>query len=150
MSSREKFEAWWVKGNNGCQPRSGWEELRTADGYNDEFIDMQYEGFKAAEAIFQQQLAAVVAENAGLKRFCKNAAFDADYEAELCMEQGGFTDALDEIETPATDAFLAEVRAQGVDALNIQFKKCSGILYADSVIETAIEFAAQLRQGAAL
>lgn len=56
MTSREKFEAWWVKGNDGCQPRSGWEKLRTDDGYNDEFIDFQYEGFKAAEEIFQQQL----------------------------------------------------------------------------------------------
>ena len=56
MTSREKFEAWWVKGNDGCQPRSGWEKLRTDDGYNDEFIDFQYEGFKAAEEVFQQQL----------------------------------------------------------------------------------------------
>lgn len=66
----------------------------------------------------EQQLAAVVAENAGLKEFCKNAAFDADYEAELGMERGGFTDALNDIQTPATDAFLAEVRAQGVESLS--------------------------------
>ena len=44
-----------------------------------------------------QQLAG---ENAALKKFCKNAAFDADYEAELGMERGGFTDALNNIETP--------------------------------------------------
>lgn len=54
---------------------------------------------------------ALAAENAGLKKFCKDAAFDADYEAELGMERGGFTDALNDIKTPATDAFLAEVRA---------------------------------------
>lgn len=59
---------------------------------------------------------ALAAENAELKKFCKDAAFDADYEAELGMERGGFSDALNEIKTPATDAFLAEVRAQGVDA----------------------------------
>ncbi|MCE3757510.1 hypothetical protein LXO19_07715 [Escherichia coli] len=58
---------------------------------------------------------ALAAENAGLKKFCKDAAFDADYEAELGMERGGFSDALNEIKTPATDAFLAEVRAQGVE-----------------------------------
>ncbi|HEC5135191.1 TPA: hypothetical protein R3U70_004157, partial [Escherichia coli] len=34
---------------------------------------------------------------------------------ELGMERGGFSDALNEIKTPATDAFLAEVRAQGVE-----------------------------------
>lgn len=58
---------------------------------------------------------ALAAENAKLKKFCKDAAFDADYEAELGMERGGFSDALNEIKTPATDAFLAEVRAQGVE-----------------------------------
>ncbi|EJK8587228.1 hypothetical protein ACUQZ3_004796 [Enterobacter hormaechei] len=50
-------------------------------------------------------------------------------------------------ETPATDAFLAEVRAQGVEMLNTQFKKCTGMLYADSVVSTAEHFADQLRKG---
>ncbi|MEA0177968.1 DUF551 domain-containing protein [Escherichia coli] len=36
---------------------------------------------------------ALAAENAKLKKFCKDAAFDADYEAELGMERGGFSDA---------------------------------------------------------
>ncbi|EAT4504395.1 hypothetical protein VBZ34_001693 [Salmonella enterica] len=65
---------------------------------------------KFAEA--EAKCAALAAENAKLKKFCKDAAFDADYEAELGMERGGFSDALNEIKTPATDAFLAEVRAQ--------------------------------------
>ncbi|HFI8035541.1 TPA: hypothetical protein ACGSF7_004363 [Escherichia coli] len=68
---------------------------------------------KFAEA--EAKCAALAAENAALKKFCKDAAFDADYEAELGMERGGFSDALNEIKTPATDAFLAEVRAQGVE-----------------------------------
>lgn len=55
---------------------------------------------------------ALAAENAGMKKFCKDAAFDADYEAELGMERGGFSDALNEIKTTATDAFLAEIRAE--------------------------------------
>lgn len=61
----------------------------------------------------EAKCAALAAENAGMKKFCKDAAFDADYEAELGMERGGFSDALNEIKTPATDAFLAEVRARG-------------------------------------
>lgn len=65
--------------------------------------------------VVETTFAALAAENAGLKKFCKDAAFDADYEAELGMERGGFTDALNDIKTPATDAFLSEVRAQGVD-----------------------------------
>lgn len=63
----------------------------------------------------EAKCAALAAENAGMKKFCKDDAFDADYEAELGMERGGFSDALNEIKTPATDAFLAEVRAQGVE-----------------------------------
>nr|EEU0021308.1 hypothetical protein [Escherichia coli] len=55
---------------------------------------------------------ALAAESAGMKKFCKDAAFDADYEAELGMERGGFSDALNEIKTPATDAFLAEGRTE--------------------------------------
>ncbi|ECZ0011309.1 hypothetical protein F7754_09265 [Salmonella enterica subsp. enterica] len=63
-------------------------------------------------AELEAKCAALAAENAGLKKFCKDAAFDADYEAELGMERGGFSDALNEIKTPATDAFLAEIRAE--------------------------------------
>ncbi|EEI9212038.1 DUF4752 domain-containing protein [Salmonella enterica] len=60
----------------------------------------------------EAKCAALAAESAGMKKFCKDAAFDADYEAELGMERGGFSDALNEIKTPATDAFLAEIRAE--------------------------------------
>ena len=84
-------------------------------------LDVQYvraeesqREFRSADITMQNleaKCAALAAENAGLKKFCKDAAFDADYEAELGMERGGFTDALNDIKTPATDAFLAEVRA---------------------------------------
>lgn len=75
--------------------------------------------FRAADATIenlQMQLEKLAAENAGLKKFCKDAAFDADYEAQLGMERGGFTDALNNIKTPATDAYLAEVRAHDLNA----------------------------------
>ncbi len=64
----------------------------------------------------EAKCAALAAESSGMKKFCKDAAFDADYEAELGMERGGFSDALNEIKTPATDAFMAEVRAQCLNA----------------------------------
>lgn len=67
---------------------------------------------KFAEA--EAKCAALAAENAGLKKFCKDAAFDADYEAELGMERGGFSDALNEIKTTATDAFLAEIERKAI------------------------------------
>ncbi|HDQ2605630.1 MULTISPECIES: hypothetical protein [Citrobacter] len=64
----------------------------------------------------QMQLEKMAAENAGLKKFCKDAAFDADYEAELGMERGGFTDGLSLVKTQSTDAFLAKVRAHDLNA----------------------------------
>ncbi len=57
----------------------------------------------------------LAAENVALKKFCKNAAFDADYEADLGMERGGFTDAINDIKTPATDRIVAGIKADGVE-----------------------------------
>lgn len=91
---------------------------------------------------------ALAAENAGLKKFCKDAAFDADYEAELGMERGGFSDALNEIKTPATDAFLAEVRAQGVDtAIEHLHKKFKGTVLVGVPVMALEYLAAELRKG---
>ncbi|GCH62093.1 DUF551 domain-containing protein [Escherichia coli] len=47
----------------------------------------------AAVKLAHEKFSALAAENAKLKKFCKDAAFDADYEAELGMERGGFSDA---------------------------------------------------------
>lgn len=92
-------------------------------------------------AALQQKLDAVLAENVSLKKFCKNAAFDADYEAEIGMERGGFTDALNDIKTPDTDAIINEVRA---DAVQEAAEKLYGQGY---VFEILTRFAAQLRAG---
>lgn len=110
-----------------------------------------------------QQLAA---ENVALKTFCKNAAFDADYEAELGMEMGGFTDALNDIETPATDRIVAGIKA---DAITASLDACSDYLETDCVMDrldisyeeaekrtsgamefhdSIVAFAQQLREGA--
>lgn len=77
-------------------------ELKLSDSLQREDI------LKEKIAALEARCAALAAENAGLKKFCKDAAFDADYEAELGMERGGFTDALNEIKTPATDAYMSE------------------------------------------
>ncbi|EAT9131610.1 hypothetical protein FCP47_14560 [Salmonella enterica] len=109
---------------------------------------------KFAEA--EAKCAALAAENAKLKKFCKDAAFDTDYEAELGMERGGFSDALNEIKTPATDAFLAEVRAQGVERYAAQLKSEAELAdeagwdgaakFLISESEKVLAFAAQIRQ----
>ncbi|EPM8445610.1 hypothetical protein ACTR42_004653 [Citrobacter freundii] len=55
--------------------------------------------------------------------------------------------AIEAIKTPATDAFLAEVRAQGVEMFADSLKVVGGHEHPYSVV--ANEFAAQLRKGGA-
>lgn len=88
---------------------------------------------------------ALAAESAGLKKFCEDAAFDADYESELLGERGGFVDGLSLVKTPATDTFLDEVRAQGVEMFSEKFG--GGTPLSNMVKEVAADFAAKLRKG---
>lgn len=98
----------------------------------------------------------LAAENVRMKKFCKDAAFDADYEAELGMERGGFTDALNDIKTSATDAYLAGIKADGVEEFIGRLQQCvdDGDFVGDEVavivgaIDCGKEFCEQLREGA--
>ncbi|HGF4512203.1 TPA: hypothetical protein ACF36V_002530 [Escherichia coli] len=108
----------------------------------------------AAVKLAHEKFSALAAENAKLKKFCKDAAFDADYEAELGMERGGFSDALNEIKTPANDSFLAEVRAQGLEMFAQKCNSKSEQSLASDIRdnwkllgEHATDFAAELRKG---
>ncbi|HBM9261007.1 TPA: hypothetical protein L0X66_005454, partial [Citrobacter freundii] len=105
----------------------------------------------------------LAAENAGLKKFCEDAAFDADYESELLGELGGFVDGLSLVKTPATNAFLAEMRARELDSLagvaetmlvKLSNQSCSSDMHEvvgwKMVLQQAANRAAQLRKGAAL
>ncbi|HGK4215585.1 TPA: hypothetical protein ACJ2PZ_001826 [Klebsiella pneumoniae] len=96
-----------------------------------------------------QQLAA---ENVALKKFCKNAAFDADYEAELGMERGGFTDALNNIETPDTNRIVAGIKADGVGEFAAKLRIPGDDQFFDALAKgvalAADDFAKQLREGA--
>ena len=118
----------------------------------------------------EQQLASVVAENAGLKSaFDKPQAYLSWHAIPPTWEDplpcGEYLDVHDEaghknsdgtdcwpvfanpeIKTPATDAYLAEVRAQGVEMFG-QHHNFSEKLF---IQKEAKKFAAQLRQGAAL
>lgn len=93
---------------------------------------------------------ALAAENAGLKaakEIIRHLNANRE-EANFCgIDDCYIDDAVAAMITPETDAFLAEVLAQGVEMLNTQFKKCTGMLHADSVVSTAEHFAAQLRKG---
>ncbi|EAP9713569.1 hypothetical protein ILU99_002466 [Salmonella enterica] len=95
-------------------------------------------------AELEAKCAAIVAENAELK----SALNDILQPDAAVLERNHRDRALDAMETPATDDFLAEVRAQGVEMLSEKFG--GGTLISDMVKEVAKDFAAQLRKGAAL
>ncbi|MDU2018911.1 MAG: hypothetical protein E6736_01445 [Leclercia adecarboxylata] len=126
----------------------------------------KWEVWQAATSALEAKCAALAAENAELKgAFCKPDAwlswhsipptfYEPDRGGEYLQvhEKAGEKndDGSDswpvyskpEIETPATDAFLAEVRAQGVEMLLSYLPPCY-VARADIV-----KFAAQLRQDA--
>ncbi|HGW8422951.1 TPA: hypothetical protein ACNROG_000949 [Citrobacter koseri] len=97
-----------------------------------------------AVLLAKSKFEALAAENAAMK-----SAIDSTigWQQSTDAENVESVRMLIDLKTPATSAFLAEVRAQGVEMLNTQFKKCTGVLCADSVVSTAEHFATQLRKG---
>ncbi|EHT0413011.1 hypothetical protein KW339_003056 [Salmonella enterica] len=102
---------------------------------------------------------ALAAENAGLK----SALNDILQPDAAVLERNHRVRALDAMETPATDVFLAEVRASELDSLAgvaetmlIKFsnQQCSSDMHEvvgwKMVLQQAANRAAQLRKGAAL
>ena len=117
---KQKFIEWFTKNNNGCSPA-----MEDDRSFVREKTQHMFEAYQAGVAEGEARCAALAAENAGLKnmqawavadvfkagakRFesTKAAGFDTDdclHDAVLVM--------LSELKTPATEAFLAEVRAQ--------------------------------------
>ncbi|EAA8568739.1 hypothetical protein XR22_00090 [Salmonella enterica] len=96
-------------------------------------------------AELEEKFMALAAENAGLK-----AAIDSTIGWQQSTDPVNVESVrmLVDIETPATDAFLAEVRAQGVEMFSEKFG--GGTQLSDMVKEVAKDFAAQLRKGASL
>lgn len=119
----------------------------------------------------RQQLAAVVAENAGLKTYrpqphgaAMMEALDAFFEHEDVPEQGMMASfeilCCKRPPTPATDAAIANIQAQGVEMYAVTLDRGAddaerdgfedGMKFLRAEAESVREFAAQLRQGAEL
>ncbi|EHK1931439.1 hypothetical protein LL845_001440 [Salmonella enterica] len=110
----------------------------------------------ATIAALEARYAALAAENAGLK-----AAIDSTIGWQQSTDPVNVESVrmLVDIETPATDAFLAEVRAQGVERYAAQLKSEAELAdetgwdgaakFLISESEKVLAFAAQLRQEAA-
>ncbi|EOY5567877.1 hypothetical protein ACP7HG_001585 [Klebsiella pneumoniae] len=116
---------------------------------------VDYEDYAALEA----RCAALAAENAGLKSAIEKHA-DSYIMCGYCRtERDGKNDDVCEVldSTPATDAFLAELRAQGVEQLaSLAGNECqryksvndrSGARKWKSIVILCTDFAYQLRKG---
>lgn len=113
MSSREQFEAWWeVNYHNGNPPRFGWAAWRDGDGYkiddDESELDGMWNAWQAATSAIEDKCAALAAEK---EKFAVECAATKIAIAYLKSGRHDFT-----LNTPATEAFLSEVRAQGVDS----------------------------------
>lgn len=89
---KEKFIEWFTKNNNGCSPA-----MEDDRGFVHEKAQHMFEAYLAGVAEGEARSAALAAEVYDLKH-------PGTYLPSKC-------------ETPALDAFLAEVRAQGVEML---------------------------------
>lgn len=99
-------------------------------------------------AELESRYSELAAELRAVEEIHNETVFITDEHYEQCPpEVQKIIKSLAVMQVPAYQAFLAEVRAQGVEMLNTQFKKCTGMLYADSVVSTAEHFADQLRKG---
>ncbi|HBB0839052.1 TPA: hypothetical protein OB650_000909 [Escherichia coli] len=88
----------------------------------------------AAVKLAHEKFSALAAENAGLK------AVESNLVRNIINDLGDTEYQYEKVQTPATDAFLAEVRAQGVE----MFAECA---YTLEHHDHAVAFAAELRKG---
>ncbi|HIA1222685.1 TPA: hypothetical protein ACWO7Z_004496 [Salmonella enterica subsp. enterica serovar Muenchen] len=120
--------------------------------------DKAMESLKQADAVVKlahEKFSALAAENETLKyQEPKLAAMmsclDAFYADEGVPERAmmaAYNILRKSVGTPATDAFLAEVRAQGVEMFSEKFG--GGTPLSNLVKEVATDFAAKLRKGVA-
>lgn len=157
MTSRENIERWVAElDEDGMCDISDNQVAALIRGYKSMAVQLANAESKCRE------LAWVVAENADLKSLIEQHAGSIAVCPNCSHEEPSETDDIvalyRSMETPATDAFLAEVRAQGVDEFatelgNVYQQLRSGSNHAHAIksaVFRAVEFAAQLRKGAAL
>lgn len=166
---KQKFIEWFTKNNNGCSPA-----MEDDISFVYEMTQHMFEAYQAGVAEGEARCAALAAENAWLKAGILQASedmeahhddyalfsYDADGEQmdallRLCDAQDSIA-SLENVKTPATDAFLAEVRAQGVEMFALMFAeeaiKTNNITtgWRARASRAASEYAEALREDAAL
>lgn len=171
MTSRKKFEAWmtdeqWFHGSD-----FEWDERRNC--YAQFGIHLAYKAFLAAEGAAEQKLTDMAVQLANAESKCRELAVDNAWLKATCDDRRTFImngvqlgyikvptvesdPALETIRvavspqepTPATDAFLAEVRAQGVEeTINCIKTTMANTAPAHHAVGMLQALAAQLRKG---
>ncbi|HGT0847307.1 hypothetical protein [Enterobacter kobei] len=133
---KQKFIEWFTKNNNGCSPA-----MEDDRSFVYEMTQHMFEAYQAGVAEGEARCAALAAENAGLSAVLMSVIDPSNEPAYQSLGMGcgvednslqtdgygaceyGWREAMERVysevipeelpETPATDTFLAEVRAQG-------------------------------------
>ena len=121
MSNRKEFEDWYLDAW-GCTEDnldSLFEESPHGNEYYRFGVRLAWQAWQQATKQAEAKCAALAAENAGLKAAAKETlahwAAAEPGEMEPMMDKCMPSLRVAYCETPATDSFLAEVRAQGVE-----------------------------------
>ncbi|MBE8889336.1 hypothetical protein ISX34_11125 [Enterobacter hormaechei] len=147
---KQKFIEWFTKNNNGCSPA-----MENDRSFVSEKTQHMFEAYQAGVAEGEARCAALAAENAGLKTAIEKHA-DSYIMCGYCRtERDGKNDDVCEVldSTPATDAFLAEVRASAVDEACLKISNAIVNCYQDELVgldEAATicgDFASEVRKG---
>ena len=157
MSSREQFEIW------GCSDRDLSITLKC-----ETYAGIAWLAWQAATSAMEAKCAALAADNDTAMAALKQAdeVVKSAYEKYVALADENMAlksarqNAMTLPETPDTDSFLAEVRAQGVEMLAENHQNVVDALNGDSlfadgerrhaaIAAAAVYFAAQLRKGAA-
>lgn len=157
---KQKFIEWFTKNNNGCSPA-----MEDDRSFVYEMTQHMFEAYQAGVAEGEARCAALAAENAGLKSVCEDRRTFIMNGVQLGYIQVPTVEtdpALETIRvavspqepTPATDAFLAEVRAQESKRVYESILDNPAVTDMESLVDwleqnanDSVAFAAQLRKG---
>ncbi|MEG5691982.1 hypothetical protein [Enterobacter kobei] len=146
-----KFIEWFTKNNNGRSPA-----MEDDRSFVYEMTQHMFEAYQAGVAEGEARCAAMAAENAALKHAM---AVTLEHVSVTDTGQAGvaamiINDALHHSGTPATDAFLAEVRAQESKRVYESILDNPAVTDMESLVDwleqnanDSVAFAAQLRKG---
>lgn len=146
---KQKFIEWFTKNNNGCSPA-----MEDDRSFVYEMTQHMFEAYQAGVAEGEAKCAALAAELSAVETIHNDAVFITDEHYEQCPpEVQKMIRSLAVLQIPAYQAFLAEVRAQGVESAGEYLKQYAQGLHEEArlVLQDAGElcngFAAQLRKG---